>query len=243
MNIQKQLIQGFSKEETTRMQTHLDKLLPYLTSGQFTIVGGLAIRYHLVSKGIPYPHRPFNDLDIIAQSRSVVSHLVTKDFLVEHYHPFKDNHFYIVLIDPVSKTKVDIFDNTMAPFEVVTVPFGKYLLQVQSIEDQLVKTVVDIRRLSQTLKVDPKQFQDARLLLSVANLQKAETFWQRKNLGPQTLFETLLASEKIAHKHPEYVQEKPFRKEKPYVCPDCVSTSDFPITPMENIYTQMGYIE
>lgn len=60
------LIRGFSESETQRIQRHLEKLFPHLEQGRFTIVGGLAIRYHLIERGINYPNRPFNDLDIIA---------------------------------------------------------------------------------------------------------------------------------------------------------------------------------
>ena len=102
-----ELIQGFSPEDTERVSAHLEKLLPYLRQDAFTIVGGLAIRYHLATHKIAYPQRAFNDLDIMVDSLDAVSTAVIDNFLVEHYHPPIANAFYLVLIDPGTKTKVD----------------------------------------------------------------------------------------------------------------------------------------
>lgn len=225
------LVAGFSKIESLRIETHLTRLLPYLTPNRFIIVGGLAIRYHLTKKGIPYPSRPFNDLDIIAESIKVISPKIVKDFLVEHYHPPKGNSFYLVLVDPLSKTKIDIFDYQNAPKEVVTVKFGKYQLKVQSAEDQLIKTVLDLQKVFKSSKVDPKQFEDARLLLQIVDLKKI----------PPSLIKDLQKAEAFIQKHPEYLQEKPFRKDKPFKCSDC--SSSFLITSMEQIIKILGYVE
>jgi hypothetical protein len=72
MTAENQLVRGFSEGESERIDKHLSKLVAHLTPGRFVIVGGLAIRYHLQQAGIPYPSRPFNDLDIIAESVDVV---------------------------------------------------------------------------------------------------------------------------------------------------------------------------
>jgi len=50
--------------------------------------------------------------------------------------------------------------------------------KVVDTEDQLVKTVFDIQRISQENKVDPKQFIDTRLLMKVADMEKANEIWR-----------------------------------------------------------------
>jgi hypothetical protein len=239
------LITGFTEADKNRVSVHLEKLLPYLSPDQFALVGGLAIRYHLSQRGIDYPVRPFNDLDIIAKDSSVVSPSVTNDFLVYHYHPQVGNSFYIVLVDPGSKTKIDIFNYDPAPKKLITVPFAGQNIQMVSPEDQLVKTVLDITRISDQLRVDPKQFMDAQLLLQIADLNEAEKIWREKYFEryQNSLADTMEQAQQTASAHPEWLKKDPFRKPNPYVCTDCQSTADFPITPMEEIYKVLGYIE
>lgn len=238
------LVQGFSETDAKRIRAHVERLLPYLTPGKFTIVGGLAIRYHLITHTIEYPQREFNDIDITVTSLDAVSPRVIDEFLVEHYHPPVNNSFYLVLIDPVTKTKIDIFSAQVPEDDTREVSFGKYKIQITTPECQLVKTVFDLQRISQEKKVDPKQFSDARLLLRIVDKTKAEAFWQKKGFTSivLTLMEALEKAEKVAHVHPDWVKEKPFRR-KIYICPDCVDSAVFPLTPMKKIYSIMGYIE
>ncbi len=239
------LVVGFSKEDARKVRIHLERLLPYLVPDEFVFVGGIAIRYHLNKAGISYPPRPFNDLDIIVKSSETLLPSVKTDFLIYHYHPNKNGWFFVALVDPVSKTKVDIFPYDPAPEETIQVNFGGYQVRLVSSEDQLIKTALDIRRVSPKIKVDPKQFSDADYLLKIVDLNKAEKIWRRKfyALYGTTLSETIQTAKNIALLHPEWIKEKPFRKPNPYVCKDCESTPDFPLTPMEEVYKVLGYIE
>ena len=187
------LVVGFTKSDEIRVDTLLQKLIPHLKKDQFAIVGGLAIRHHLICAGIKYPKRPLNDLDIIAKKADVVLPSVIKDFSVAHYHPQKGSAFYIVLIDPESKTEVDIFDYTQPPKELVKVAFHEYVVNIRSIEDQLVKTVLDTLKVVDRLVVDPKQFQDARLMMQAADMEKAEENWKSRNFKkyPRSLVKAL----------------------------------------------------
>lgn len=245
MSKRNELIIGFSEDESGRIETHLERLLPYFTPNRFLIVGGLTIRFHLRQKGINYPNRPFNDLDIISEDFGVLSPKVVRDFLIYHLHRPNEKDFYFALVDPVSRTKVDIFDYQVPPQEVLEVEFGGHLVKIPSVEDQLVKSVFDIQRISPNLKVDPKQFLDARLLLEIANLEKAENFWKKKKFPhlPSSIVEAFERANNIAQENPDWLQEKPFRKKQPYSCSECVDLNEFPITPMEEIYKVLGYVE
>ncbi len=245
MSKENDLIVGFSETDKARVSTHLEKLLPHLTPHQFALVGGIAIRYYLTQAGIDYPMRAFNDLDMIARSASVVSSSVVDDFLIYHYHPQTEDSFYIVLMDPQSRTKIDIFNYDPAPEKLNPAFLRGQQVDLVSIEDQLVKTALDIRRISEEAMVDPKQFLDVALLMEIADLSEAETIWTNRYFSKfhSSLSDTIRQAQEIARKHPDWLKEKPFRKQNPYVCKDCKSTYDFPITPMEDIYRILGYVE
>lgn len=242
MKTKKDLVIGFSDDERKRTTANLERLLPHLKPDQFVIVGGLAIRYHLITHGISYPRRPFNDLDIIVKNKKVVSLAVAKDFLIYHYHP-KD--YFLALVDPKSKTKVDIFSYYPVPHRTIKAKFGMREVDIVSIEDQLVKTVFDIQRISEKAKVDPKQFLDTRLLMEIADMELVDRLWRANNFKkwPKTIQKAIDRAEKIAKNDPEWLQEKPFVRVKPFVCPQCQSIKDFRIVPMDEIYKILGYVE
>jgi len=243
MRPNKELITGFSEIESKRIKKHLLRLVPHLTPNKFVIVGGLAIRYHLLIAGISYPPRPFNDLDIIAESVNVVNPDIKNDFLIYHFNQ-KGDFFFFAFVDKVTKTKVDIFNYTNLP-DTIEVPFNSHGILIASVEDQLAKTVYDIQRISEETKVDPKQFLDARLLFQIANLPKADVLWkQRQNPEqPETIVNALQKAESLKQNHPEWIQKSPFRKSHPYHCKNCIRSKKFPLDSMEEIYKALGYVE
>src|SRR5260370_40796041 len=107
------LTSGFPESDAKKVDIFLQRLIPHLIDNEYLVVGGLAIRYQLYKHGVVYPIRDFNDLDLKANSINTVKPSVTQDFLIYHYHPEKNGSFFIVLIDPVTKIKVDIFDTTI----------------------------------------------------------------------------------------------------------------------------------
>lgn len=238
-----QLVAGFSPSETQAITQHLKKLLPHLTPNRFILVGGLAIKYHLGRAGIPYQSHPFNDLDLIIEDESVILPSVTQDFLIAHRHLPDKPWFYIVLVDPRLKVKVDLFDYQMKPETTTKVNFERFELPVVSIEDQLVKLVWDIQRISAQQKVEPKQFTQTQLLAKIADLDLADQIWKRKQFAkyPPSLLKAIDRANQIAEAHPDWLQEKPPPSEKkPYLCPHCVSSKTLPITPMNQIYQAIG---
>jgi len=243
MNRVNDLIVGFNQQDSNKVKSLLLRLIPYLEENKYILVGGIAIRYHLISKGVPYNIRPFNDLDVIAKEENTLNPKVTQDFLISHYHPAKNSEPYIALVDPFTKTKVDIFGYDPVPEETFNIDFEGYTVKIPSSEDQLVKTVLDVQRISEKAKVDPKQFEDARLLMKVSDLKVAIRIWKRKYFARfrTNLIETLEKAEKRRSQHPEWVVKNPFRKPEPYICKECVDANKFPLTPMDKIYKILDY--
>lgn len=234
----------FLRNDTTRVRVHLSKLIPYLDLKKSLFVGGIAIRYHLLSHGVEFTKRPFNDLDLVVEDPAALSSHVTKRFLVYHYHPQNIGQFYIALVDPESQTKVDIFSPTLYTFHTVQVSFEKYTLRLPSIEDQLVKTILDISRISPESHVDPKQFEDARMLYSIADTNLVERYWKENNINNDGLsaLHSYLRAKEMAKSNPGWIEEKPFDT-SPYVCGICRETDEFQVEPMEKIYDILGRAE
>ena len=233
-----ELIKGYSPSESEKIRAHLERLLPHLEPEKFVIVGGLAIRHGLVSRGIDFPQREFNDLDIIAQEESVVYPSITQDFLTYHHHP----DFYFAFVDPISKTKVDVFDWSKPPFYKEAVNFQGRKLLVRSLEDQLTVIVWDVLQASNEIKRDPKMISDMELMLSVSNAQILAEIWQKRS-QKSSFLEAVENARRLFKEHPEFFKEKPWHKQAPYKCPNCISTKDFPLTPMEKVYKILGYVE
>ena len=93
---------------------------------------------------------------------------MTKNFYIGHFHQLSETRFYLTLVDAETKLKTDLFDYIIPPQKVIYVDFKSGKIPVISVEDQLVKTIIDIMRISKTARVDPKQFTDAHLLLKIA---------------------------------------------------------------------------
>lgn len=203
------LIDGFHSPESEKVDYFLRKLIPHLVAEKYLVVGGLAIRYLLFMRGIDYPTRDFNDLDIKLFSGDVLSPSISKDFLIYHYHPTKNNSFFFALIDPKTKIKVDLFDSTIKYERFTKVPFHRRALGVVGVEDQLVKTVFDIQRISNEQKVDPKQFIYTSLLRDIADLKLADKIWKQRKYEnyPPSLELAIERAEKVAKEHPGWVKE------------------------------------
>jgi len=233
---------GFSKSESQKIKIDIDKLYHYLQQDNFVLVGGLVIRHHLISRGIDYPPRPINDLDVIVINPSLISTLIQKDFLIYHYHP---DNFYLALVDPITKIKIDIFNYDPIPQQMEQIDINNKGVNIISIEDQLVKTVLDIQRISSKFHVDPKQFLDMKLLTKIANIKKSNYIWQSHKFKkyPSDINNAIQRAEKIVAKHPEWLEKNPFRKKAPYKCIDCKNANGFSIDQMNKIYNILGYTE
>ena len=58
---------GFSDQDTQKILRVLARFIPSIVQENLVIVGGIARRHHLIRHGIPYPKRPFNDLDFLIE--------------------------------------------------------------------------------------------------------------------------------------------------------------------------------
>lgn len=240
-----ELTLGYTEEGNKKAVGVLQRLLPHFTRDNLVIVGGLATRYNLASHGFPVLERPFNDLDVMIKNPSEMKPSITDEFLIYHYHPPKQESFYMVLVDPQTKTKVDIFDYDPAPIQPEIVQVGDYTVSIRGAADQLTKTVFDLLRITAPHRTDPKQFSDARLLMQIADPEVARRIWEERHAHkyPFSIEEALVKADEARVEYPEKVFEHPYRRSELYVCGECEEVPGYPITPMKRIFDLLGYVD
>lgn len=231
---------GFSEEENQRAIGVIDRLLPHLVLDNFVIVGGLAMRHHLLERGVPYPKRPFNDLDVMIKDMSEMRPSVTQDFLLHHNH----QPTYRLLIDTQASVQVDVFDYKHPPVDPVSVQVGNYTVRIRSAEDQFAKAVYDLIKICNGENIPPKQAVSVDLLREISDPEKAEYIWNTRysTIYPFSIVEAIEKARREIDNFPERVFEHPSRRPEPYLCTECVEEPGFPITPMETVYQLRGYV-
>jgi hypothetical protein len=81
--------------------------------------------------------------------------------------------------------------------------------------------------------------------MQIADMNKANRYWKANKFErwPETIAKAIDRAENIAREHPEWLQEKPFRKPKSYKCKFCKSADGFEVVPMEKVYKLLKYTE
>jgi hypothetical protein len=256
---------GITPEENQKLTATIQKLVPYLNMEKVFFVGGLVARYHIENAGKKYPkERPINERDILLTSKDAIDPKATKEFKIHHLHK-TDHGMYLVLIDPKTAIKIDLFDNGRPIHESVTAQFaGKGVpepIQMRSAEDQYVEYVRDCYRVVIIEKIKNKAhyYEDMKMLREIVSEGKAQTLyemkdndnypsapvWRDKKFGefPQKLEDAYEESLKFAQDHPERIITTTYSQNKgPVECPECVKNDpDFPLTPQEEIFEIMGW--
>lgn len=240
-----EILVGISEVDSPKVEKTIDKLLDHLKPENYALVGGLAIEYYLEKHRIARPRRNLGDLDFILRSGDTLLPSVSRDFLIYHYHPEKDGQFYFVVVDKETQMKVDLFDWSVPPNQLVEVGYKDQTLPIISAEDQLVKTVWDMMKPAQGYVVDPKQFDEGSLLRKIVDIDLANQYWREKELGRfgADIDAAMRLAIKSREEHPELLIKNPYRKNQPYECEGCQSTTDFKVDPMEKVFRALGYVE
>lgn len=245
MNKETDLVLGFTDEGNKTAVGILERLMPHFIAGNLVIVGGLATTHHLLSRGITSTQRSFNDLDIMIKDPAEMKPSITDEFLIYHYHPLKGTSFYILLVDPQTRVKIDVFDYDPPPVQPEVVQVAGYSVPIRGVEDQFTKTLFDLMRITTPHRTDPKQFSDARLLMQIADLERAQQIWAKRysSIYSFSIAEAMSKAEEGRLKYPDRVFEHPYRRSEIYTCGECKEVPGFPITPMERIYDLLGYVD
>lgn len=236
---------GFSEQDTQKVLGVISRFVPHVVQENLVIVGGLARRHHLIKHGIPYPQRPFNDLDFMIRDRLKMKPSIANEFLIAHYHLPSNSSFFAGLVDPQTKVTIDVFDYYHAPVDPEDVQIGGFQLKIRGAEDQLTKAVYDLMKITKGQTLSPKEFDSAEQLLEIADLEKAGRIWRMKyaSLYPFSIMEAIQKAKDERRKYPERVFEFPTRTTELYDCLECTNLSDFSLTPKKEIIKVLGYVD
>lgn len=236
---------GFSDQDTQKILGVLSRFIPHVVQENLVIVGGIAKRHHLIRHGIPYPQRPFNDLDFMIRDKSEMKPSIAREFLITHYHLPRNTSFFAGLVDPQTRVTIDVFDYYHPPIDPEEVQIDGFQLKIRGAEDQLTKTVYDLMKITKEHTLSPKEFDSADQLLQVVDLEKAGRIWRMKYifLYPFSITEAIQRAKDERDKYPERVFEFPSRITEPYNCLECTEVPGFSLTPKEEIIKLLGYVD
>jgi hypothetical protein len=248
------LVISYLPADIARIQNFLTKLLPYLDLAKITFVGGLAFRHHLSQTNVQID-RPFNDLDLVTPTLAAVSPQAVSsgDFLVSHFHDYARTNeltipprdrFYLVLVDPVNKVKIDIFDTEpFPPTRTIPVVFNDFSLNIISPEDQLCHLVWNAYGIINGQPIQAKMVPNIEALWPQVNITQASQIWSQYYSLTLDLETTWSRIQTSAKSHAELLKEKFFHRLPNSPCPSCLSDPSWPLTPLSEIYRLLGYVE
>lgn len=164
------------------------------------------------------------------------SYLPDKDirmnFFIGHCH----HPDFWAIVHRHSGIKIDVFGcpRTLGWVEVA---YKGLSLRVQSLASQLAGTILDTRSVLRNRPIDPKQFDDAKLQLSIAgeaDREKADEYL--KEAGVLLSAEAAFAEAQAKRKEsPELVIKNPHPKLGTYVCTGCVEMDGYPLASPDEI--------
>lgn len=246
---------GLTKEDVGRIRLTLEKLYTHFNVEDLILAGGVSIRHHIISKGLNFPLRNTDNIDVLITKKDALKPAVNKDFLIFHYHigkPGDRDRFFFELVDPNTKIKVHIFDETIFPSFPVVVSFLDKAIKIRSAEDQMVVRVIEMVEDIHINRVNAKWLKDAKLLITVLDMGRAEAYWKQvatseycqsytELRGTTTLEQVWSEVLKFAELHPESVSTDNGENKVTYICKGCVVDPNFPLTPLDKIYKLLGY--
>ena len=153
---------------TARLQDCLQRLIPHVDNSRIALTGGVAIEWHLACRGAGRRRISQSaDIDFVVEGPDVVRESVTSEFLVSHFHQpqFGQSKFLLQLADPVTRTRLDFFPDSLPalPRACVAEVAAVRLLVVQ-LDDILDHKLATLAKATEADPVDAKHFADAQLL-------------------------------------------------------------------------------
>lgn len=210
------------------------------------ITGRVAAAWYARSTGVELPRKPLNDLDFLVSGINAVKLIVTRDFLVAHYHPSRSRgKLLLQLADKEQRTRVDLFTpKTSAVLQrAVDIPVSNSSLRIISPEDLLCHSLTLVLSALMGRKVDPKCYTSILLLRDVCSFQDVEDTWPDYDENSEMsafdairVVETAVANEEVFFCSASYSQDI----EEIY--PHCTETEYFPLASKSLLLNMWGYV-
>ena len=241
---------GFDGTERWRFETVLTDLLPHLSRSKVVLAGGIALRHHLITRGVPYPDVQFRDLDLLIEDPSNIIMSSTdsqdKGFIFSHFHPQKNKkiiaEFFIKMIHTLTGTKIDLFSySPLSPSNFQIVSFQGKAVKIPTPESLLIVTLLDTLKALDAFKKAPrKRLISIDLLCGIVDFTHAQQEWQKQHSDGTSLLDAIAKIQRLSLTNPEIFVDKVFGKKPIADCSECVHTPEFPIASRDSTRNILG---
>lgn len=225
-----------TESETRAAQHILSRLNHYLVK-EWTVVGGLAIRY-LFAKHRRAWNYPFNDLDIISPTESVLATSASEEFDILHHHRAPETFYFQLTNNEFPWIRIDIFQDVVGE-ETQTINFLGQEVRIPIPEEIYLFKLRDILLLlNHPRGLPPKHVEEFRFLETIVNLRKVRSLWEQRHLSPPRIDRRIYEFKSFDELTQEVEREleekaeniKEWEKSDPLVaCDECLKDSPFPL--------------
>jgi len=147
-----------ASEDATKCHNSLSKLKRHLKE-PVVVTGGIALGWHLLKNGGRGKKRHLNDIDIVVEGLSSLRSTLHQDFLIRHFHPFREKGKILVqMVDEEYGTRIDVFTPSTSSLikRLTDSAIGEIPFRLISAEDLLVKLLSIVYTVTESKPIEPK---------------------------------------------------------------------------------------
>ena len=218
--------------DCARVTRTLRKLAAHDIS-RWALSGGLAIEFHILSRGGMSRQRPLHNIDFVTASFDCIPETLGDRLLLRHVHPYDPPAKNMLQgVDQETEVRMDVFRaygsemNRVLPIEIATLAF-----QVVSLEDMVARHARLNWDLMEGKPIAPKYAQDFLRLLEFVTTEEVEAIWQehRKPPSPESFAETVRQLRRVIASRSDLLIPPTYSTNLDEVCHRCEGTGAFPL--------------
>lgn len=218
--------------DCARVTRTLRKLAAHDIS-RWALSGGLAIEFHILSRGGMSRQRPLHNIDFVTASFDCIPETLGDRLLLRHVHPYDPPAKNMLQgVDQETEVRMDVFRaygsemNRVLPIEIATLAF-----QVVSLEDMVARHARLNWDLMEGKPIAPKYAQDFLRLLEFVTTEEVESIWRehRKPQSPESFAETVRQLRRVIASRSDLLIPPTYSTNVDEVCHRCEGTGAFPL--------------
>jgi|SRR5580692_7915261 hypothetical protein len=218
--------------DCARVTRTLRKLAAHDIS-RWALSGGLAIEFHILSRGGMPRLRPLHNIDFVTASFDCIPETLGDRLLLRHVHPYDPPAKNMLQgVDQETEVRMDVFRaygsemNRVLPIEIATLAF-----QVVSLEDMVARHARLNWDLMEGKPIAPKYAQDFLRLLEFVTTEEVESIWRehRKPQSPESFAETVRQLRRVIASRSDLLIPPTYSTNVDEVCHRCEGTGAFPL--------------
>jgi hypothetical protein len=230
--------------DCARVTRTLRKLAAHDIS-RWALSGGLAIEFHILSRGGMSRPRPLHNIDFVTASFDCIPETLGDRLLLRHVHPYDPPAKNMLQgVDQETEVRMDVFRaygsemKRVLPIEIATLAF-----QVVSLEDMVARHARLNWDLMEGKPIAPKYAQDFLRLLEFVTTEEVESIWQehRKPPSPESFSETVRQLRRVIASRSDLLIPPTYSTNVDEVCHRCEGTGAFPLADARQVFSILGY--